>query len=91
MSRHYKLSKGLLSHEEIDRILSRMTVLPSIARGIREYFVDGKTIKQLKVNTSMLIPYMREAHQHYLSTNLDDHRHRFLYTNDFNPSMRGAL
>ncbi len=91
MSRHYKLSKGLLSHEEVDKILDRMVVMPSVAKGIRQYFVDGMTMKELKVNSSLLIPYMREAYQHHVSTNLVEHRNKFLYTHQFNPQMRGVL
>ena len=91
MSRHYKFSRGLLSHKEVDRILGRMVVMPSVATGIRQYFADGLSIKELKVNTSLLIPYMREAYEHHISTNLHEHRKRFLYTHDFNPQMRGVL
>jgi hypothetical protein len=91
INRHYKFSRGLLSHEEVDRMLGKMVVIPSIAKAIRRYFVDGTPMKELNVNSSLMISYTREAYEHHLTSSVDEHRQRFLYTHDYNPRMRGVL
>lgn len=91
INRHYKFSRGLLSHEEVDRILGKMVVMPSVAKGVRRYFVDGVQIKQLGINSATIIAAVREAYEYYLTSSVDEHRQRFLYTHDYNPRMRGVL
>jgi len=72
-------------------MLGKMVVMPSVAKGIRRYFVEGVQIKQLNVNSATIIPAVREAYEYYLTSSIDEHRQKFLYTHDYNPRMRGVL
>ncbi len=83
---HYKFQKGELTLEQVVRAMDGIDMIDSVRRGIIDYFVNGRTIKETKVNSGMLIPYLRQVNINYINSNM--YLKRFLYTNDFSPRKR---
>lgn len=83
---HYKFRKGKISMERVVNAMDGMTMIESVRRGIIDYFVNGKTVKETKVNSSLLMPYLREVNSNITVDNL--YVKRFLYTNEFSPRGR---
>lgn len=83
---HYKFRKGKISMERVVNAMDGMTMIESVRRGIIDYFVNGKTVKETKVNSSLLMPYLREVNTNITVDNL--YVKRFLYTNEFSPRGR---
>ena len=84
---HYKYKKGLVSFEEMAKAVDRLHAMNSVKRALFMYFVDGKSIKETKVNSSLLIPYLNQVNE-LIGDNLHNYRERFLYTHEFNPNVR---
>lgn len=80
---HYKFKKGTLTLEQVVNAMDGLTMIDSVRRGVIDYYVNGKTIKQTKVNSGMLIPYLREVNVNIANSSM--YMKRFLYTNDFSP------
>lgn len=80
---HYKFKKGTLSLEQVVNAMDGLTMIDSVRRGIIDYYVNGKTIKQTKVNSGMLIPYLRQVNVNI--TNSSMYMRRFLCTDEFSP------
>ena len=83
---HYKFRKGKISMERVVNAMDGMTMIESVRRGIIDYFVNGKTVKETKVNSSLLMPYLREVNANITVDNL--YVKRFLYTNEFSPRRK---
>ena len=83
---HYKFKKGMLSLEQVVKAMDGLNMIDSVRRGVIDYFVNGKTIKQTNVNSGMLIPYLRQVNVNYTNSNM--YLKRFLCTNDFSPRKR---
>lgn len=83
---HYKFKKGTLSLEQVVKAMDGIKMIDSVRRGVIDYFVNGKTIKETKVNSGMLIPYLRQVNVNIANSNM--YLKRFLCTNDFSPRKR---
>lgn len=86
--RHYKEQRGQLTFEQVKPIADKIVMMPSCRRAVFDYYVHGKAVKDLKVNSSLVIPYLQDVYIKFIAGSLDDYRHRFLYSNDFNPSAK---
>lgn len=84
---HHTEKKGKITLQEMIKVVERLHAMKSVKRALFMYFVDGKNIKDTKVNASLLIPYLHQVNE-LLGNNLHDYRERFLYTNEFNPRVR---
>ncbi len=80
---HYKFKEGILPLEQVVNAMDGLTMIDSVRRGIIDYYVNGKTIKQTKVNSGMLIPYLRQVNTNI--TNNSAYMRRFLCTDEFSP------
>ncbi len=80
---HYKFKKGTLSLEQVANAMDGLNMIDSVRRGIIDYYVNGKTIKQTKVNSGMLIPYLRQVNTNVANSSM--YMKRFLCTNEFSP------
>ena len=83
---HYKFKKGTLSLEQVVNAMDGLKMIDSVRRGIIDYYVNGKTIKETKVNSGMLIPYLRQVNVNI--TNSSMYMRRFLCTDEFSPRKR---
>ena len=83
MDNHYKFKKGMISLERTVDAMDGLKMIESVRRGVIDYFVNGKTVKQTKVNSSLLIPYLRLVNANIIVNNL--YVRRFLYTDEFSP------
>ena len=83
MDNHYKFRKGRISLERVVNAMDGINMIDSVRRGIIEYFVEGKTVKETKVNSSLLMPYLREVNTNITIDNL--YVRKFLYTDEFSP------
>lgn len=84
---HYKYKKGTITLQDMIKVVDRLHAMNSVKRALFMYFVDGKNIKETKVNSSLLIPYLHQVNE-LIGDNLHDYKQRFLYTNEFNPWVR---
>lgn len=85
---HYMHSRGKLTATEVSAVIGNVKMIHSCQKAVYAYFVDGKTVKQLGVNSALIIPLLKKVHFNHATTVFNDYKHRFLYTNDFNPSAR---
>ena len=86
--KHYKEQRGQLPLEQVKPIVDKMPIIPSCRRAVIDYYVNGISVKDLNINTSMIIPCLQEVYSKFIYRNLEDYRQRFLYSNDFNPKAR---
>jgi ABC-type phosphate transport system permease subunit len=85
---HYKFYRGKMTRADVDFMVSVLAPTPSVTKGMYGYFVEGKTVKELRVNTSDLIPFLHQGMQTHREKRTVKHRHLFLCTNTFNPWVR---
>lgn len=86
--RHYKENRGKLTFEQVKRIVDTIDMIESCRRAMFDYYVHGKSVKQLGVDSSRTIPLLHKVFYKFIAGDIDNYRHRFLYTNEFNPNAR---
>jgi hypothetical protein len=82
-SQHYKYNRGKVSLEEVVDAMDGIKMFESIRKAVIGYFVNGKTVKDLNVNTSILMPVLREVNGNIIYNS--SYMRRFLSTNEFSP------
>ena len=86
--KHYKEQRGQLTFEQLKPIADRITMIPSCRRAVFDYYVNGKPVKDLNINSSLVIPCLRQVHIEFIAGSIGNYVHRFLYSNEFNPNAR---
>jgi len=77
-----------MTNDQCSFITNRLDAIQSVKRGVYEYLVLGRTFRQIKVNSSVLIPALKKCFSIYISNGQMTLKDRFLYTNEFNPMGR---
>ena len=85
---HYKSLRGELTFEEVQLILTKITMIDNHRDAVYNYFVHGKTVDKLRVSTVRILPILQKVNEAYHKVTANNYLNRFLYTNDFNPSAR---
>jgi len=80
---HYKHRRGKIELEKVIEAMDGITMINSVRRGVIGYFVEGKTIRQTNVNSSLLMPYLNQVNSNIV--HCSSYVKRFLYTNEFSP------
>lgn len=80
---HYKYNRGKVSLEEVVDAMDGIKMYESIRKAVIGYFVGGKTVKQLNVNTSTLMPILRQVNGNIVYNS--SYVRRFISTNEFSP------
>lgn len=86
--KHYKQKRGQLTFEQVKRIVDEIVMTDKLRRAMFDYFVHGVAVDNLDVNSIKSVPLLIKVYTTFITGDIDEYRKRFLYTNEFNPSVR---
>ena len=85
---HYKFYRGKMTRPEVDFMVDIIEPTPAIEKAMYAYFVEGKTVKEVRVNTSDLTLNLHKGMELHRDKRTVKYKKLFLYTDMYNPQAR---